>query len=165
MTKPIEVSLEQAKALGLKIDYELAEKSSARLDALEAEAMKVLNLVLEAPGLAEFGPAPDPALSKVSSEIDVAIRKHLTAENIWCFMYMASKVIGRDHAREIARYRHLKSARSKMKVFEWCDNNMHLFKSMDAAALDIAETFIPEKFRTVRDYMTEWKKLRSARKP
>ncbi|MDO8713772.1 MAG: hypothetical protein Q7K13_04750 [Polynucleobacter sp.] len=50
------------------------------------------------------------------------------------------------------------SAESKAKVFKWCDENMNRFKSMDAAAQDIAGTFISQGFRTVRDWMTEWKK-------
>lgn len=61
--------------------------------------------------------------------------------------------------------RHVKSRTNKDKVFVWCDENMMRFSSMDDAAADIAETFVPEKFRTVREWMTNWKKLRSAGTP
>jgi hypothetical protein len=36
---------------------------------------------------------------------------------------------------------------------------------MDDAAFDIAGTFVDQKFRAVREWMTEWKKLRSAGTP
>lgn len=62
-----------------------------------------------------------------------------------------------------AGVRHAKSRENRERVFAWCDENMSLFPSMDKAAEDIAETFIDEKFRTVRDWMTDWKKLRSAK--
>lgn len=70
---------------------------------------------------------------------------------------------------EIARAggyaRHAKNRGDKEMVFRWCDENMHRFKSMDDAAFDIAGTFIPQKFRAVREWMTDWKKLRSASTP
>lgn len=68
-------------------------------------------------------------------------------------------------ARNAAFKSHAANRAAKALVFEWCDKNMSRFKSMDDAAMDIAESFIPQKFRAVRDWMTEWKKLRSASKP
>jgi hypothetical protein len=68
-------------------------------------------------------------------------------------------------AKDAAQVRHSKSRFHKQMVFEWCDKNMDRFGSMDDASLDIAETFVPEKFRAVREWMTDWKKLRSASKP
>ncbi len=70
-----------------------------------------------------------------------------------------------ERATNAANARHKKSREAKTKVFSWCDENMASFKSMDDAALDIAETFVPQKFRTIREWMTEWKKLRSASTP
>jgi len=57
--------------------------------------------------------------------------------------------------------RHRTNRVHKKAVFAWCDDNMYRFSSMDDAALDIAESFVPQKFRAVRKWMTEWKKLRS----
>lgn len=71
----------------------------------------------------------------------------------------------RDRARRAAQRKHQKNRDAKEVVFEWCDKNMSRFKSMDDAAMDIAESFIPQKFRTVREWMTEWKKHRFASKP
>ena len=65
-------------------------------------------------------------------------------------------------AKAAAQAKHTGNRADKATVFVWCDKNMKRFSSMDDAASDIAETFIPQKFRAVRDWMTEWKKLRSA---
>lgn len=54
-------------------------------------------------------------------------------------------------AKRAAQGRHAKNHCDKKSVFKWCDEHMHKFKSMDDAALNIAETFIPQKFRTVRE--------------
>lgn len=68
-------------------------------------------------------------------------------------------------AKNAAHARHSEHREMKSQVFKWCDENMARFKSMDDAAFDISGTFIPQKFRTVREWMTEWKKLRSASTP
>ena len=53
----------------------------------------------------------------------------------------------------------------KAQVFEWLDANMSQFKSMDAAAECVAGKIVPIKWRTARDWIGEWKKLRSASRP
>lgn len=58
--------------------------------------------------------------------------------------------------------RHKENRSCKKQVFKWLDENMHLYKSMDDAASAIAGKLVPMKFRTVRQWLTEWKKLRSA---
>lgn len=86
-----------------------------------------------------------------------------------CYLYVkqeGSEAKTRQALATIAsNARHIKNRADKDKVFAWCDLNMKRFEGMDAAAADIAETFIPQKFRAVRDWMTEWKKLRSASTP
>lgn len=79
----------------------------------------------------------------------------------------AQEIVGsrREQAISAAYIRHSGNREMKSKVFDWCDENMHRFKSMDDAAFDIAGTFIPQKFRAVREWMTDWKKLRSASTP
>lgn len=66
------------------------------------------------------------------------------------------------NAKLAAKSRHAASRTDKKVVFKWCDENMSRFSSMDDAAIDIAESFVPQKFRAVRQWMTEWKRLRSA---
>ena len=65
-------------------------------------------------------------------------------------------------ARNAANIRHVENRSMKYDVFNWLDSNMASFKSMDDAALAIAEKVVPVKFRAVRTWVTEWKKLRSA---
>lgn len=67
-----------------------------------------------------------------------------------------------ESAKLKANKRHEPNHENRKKVFAWCEENMDRFSSMDAAAFDIAETFVPNKFRTVRDWLSEWRKLQSA---
>lgn len=65
-------------------------------------------------------------------------------------------------ARTAASARHAENRAMKQQVFEWCDAHMAHAPSMDTAASRVAGVFVPVAWRTVRDWMTEWKKLRSA---
>lgn len=65
-------------------------------------------------------------------------------------------------AKKGAKARHKENHAAKEDVFKWLDENMQSYKSMDDAALAIAEKVVPMKFRTVRQWLTEWKKIRSA---
>lgn len=65
-------------------------------------------------------------------------------------------------AKKGAKARHKENHQTKDFVFAWLDNNMEKYKSMDDAAHYISEKLVPMKFRTVRQWLTEWKKLRSA---
>lgn len=68
----------------------------------------------------------------------------------------------RNLAQEGANSRHKESHACKAEVFKWADENMHMQESMDDAAQVIATELVPYKFRTVRQWLTEWKKLRAA---
>lgn len=57
---------------------------------------------------------------------------------------------------------HKENRTMKREVFDWCDDNMINFKSMDSAAESIAGRLVPVKFRTARSWIAEWKKLQSA---
>lgn len=65
-------------------------------------------------------------------------------------------------AKKGAKARHRENHQTKDFVFAWLDSNMEKYKSMDDAAHYISEKMVPMKFRTVRQWLTEWKKLRSA---
>ncbi|MBS0427145.1 MAG: hypothetical protein JSR41_07640 [Proteobacteria bacterium] len=68
-------------------------------------------------------------------------------------------------ARRGADAAHAENRAMKALVIQWCDDNMAAFRSMDAAAQAIAGTLVPVTFRTARDWIGAWKKLRSAGKP
>lgn len=98
------------------------------------------------------------ALAHASTDLaEMLIEKPISEE--------ATRELRSTLAKNAAYARHSENREMKAKVFVWCDENMPRFKSMDDAAYDIAGTFIPQKFRTVRDWMTEWKKLRPASTP
>ncbi len=65
-------------------------------------------------------------------------------------------------AKTAASARHSENRAMKQQVFEWCDAHMAQAPSMDTAASRVAGVVVPVAWRTVRDWMTEWKKLRSA---
>lgn len=67
-------------------------------------------------------------------------------------------------ALRMALKRHSENHAMKKDVFVWLDTNMPNFKSMDAAAEAIKKQQ-PIAFRTARDWVGEWKKLRSASTP
>lgn len=66
--------------------------------------------------------------------------------------------------RKGAAKRHEENRAMKADVFSWLDANMSNFKSMDKAAEAIASKVAPIAVRTARDWVGEWKKLRSASK-
>lgn len=65
-------------------------------------------------------------------------------------------------ASQRANLGHAENRAMKQEVFVWLDQNMKLFKSMDAAASAVAGKVAPIKWRTARDWVGEWKKVRSA---
>ncbi|MDH1379321.1 hypothetical protein N5J07_07600 [Comamonas aquatica] len=100
-------------------------------------------------------------------EIAIELAKDVFFLSIICmekrtgFDYLEDE-INKSFAIKGANARHKENRDSKADVFEWLDKHMHEYKSMDDAAFAIAEKVVPMKFRTVRQWLTEWKKLRSA---
>ena len=68
-------------------------------------------------------------------------------------------------ARKGADAIHQENRACKADAFAWLDANFSTCKSMDAAAEVMAGKIVPQKFRAVRDWVREWKKLRSASTP
>jgi hypothetical protein len=64
-------------------------------------------------------------------------------------------------AKAAAQARHSENREMKAEVFTWLDVNMPSYKSMDAAAQAIIRQQ-PIAFRTARDWVGDWKKLRAA---
>lgn len=98
-------------------------------------------------------------------------------ERAWALMSAANFLAGRaldehtsgvvaadevkKNARKNALLRHAENHAMKEEVFAWLDQNMHRYKSMDAATSAIAGVEVPAAWRTVREWVTQWKKLRS----
>lgn len=53
----------------------------------------------------------------------------------------------------------------RKEVFDWCDMNMHKYDSMNKAALALYEAkLVPVEQKTLRTWITQWKRERSASK-
>ena len=104
-------------------------------------------------------------------EISIAWSYVVDAESWWGTLSRgdvaieARRMALSNKARAAATVRHRENRSMKSDVFNWLDTNMINFKSMDAAAEEIAGKIAPIVFRTARDWVTEWKKLRSASTP
>ena len=96
--------------------------------------------------------------------LDEAISKSLNHRSIGYFMELVLK--NHESAKQVARAlkRHTENHAMKTEVFAWLDANMVSFKSMDAAAQAITKQQ-PIAFRTARDWVGEWKKVRSTGTP
>lgn len=97
--------------------------------------------------------------------LHTAIKTDLGYRSIGAFIEIVNQENVRATQAARAHKRHEESRARKQQVFHWCAENLTRFTSMDEAAQDIAETFVPEKFRTVRDWITEWRKLRPTGTP
>ena len=68
-------------------------------------------------------------------------------------------------AKSAAMARHAENRILKAEIFQWLDLKFSQFESMDKAAEEIARKMAPIAFRTARDWVGQWKKLRSAGTP
>lgn len=70
-----------------------------------------------------------------------------------------------DNAKAWATARHAENHAMKQEVFAWLDEQFSKCRSMDAAATAIAGRVAPIAWRTARDWVGQWKKLRPAGRP
>ena len=96
--------------------------------------------------------------------VNEIIHTHLNFYSLCELMNMGTANHVRQKAFRMALKRHSENHAMKEDVFVWLDTNMPNFKSMDAAAQAITKQQ-PIAFRTARDWVGEWKKLRSTGTP
>ena len=89
------------------------------------------------------------------------VRENLDADSIWSFVFLAYGFVDSNRAKLNAGKRHAENRAMKAEVFEWLDSNFAK-QSMDAAASEIAGKVVPVAWRTARDWVADWKKVRSA---
>ena len=94
-------------------------------------------------------------------ELDSLIAANLNHTNIGYFIDLILENAQSVRQAALAMKRHAENRAMKQDVFDWLDANMSRFKSMDAAAEAIAGKVAPVAFRTARDWVADWKKLRS----
>ena len=101
------------------------------------------------------------------SELESAIETNLDSRSFGHLVELIAK--NHESAMQAARAlkRHSENHAMKADVFAWLDSNFANYKSMESAATAIFENkLVPIKsWRTARDWVSEWKKLRSASTP
>lgn len=85
-----------------------------------------------------------------------------SCDGYWKFGEAEIKAVRSHFSKVGTASRHKDSRADKEHVFAWLDSNFITCKSMDDAAMKMAEKQVATKFRAVRRWVTEWKKLRSA---
>lgn len=97
--------------------------------------------------------------------LDEAIRENLDHQTFGALveLILQSSERAAQTARAVAR--HAENRSMKAEVFAWLDVHMKDYKSMDDAAEAVAGKGWPIKWRTARDWIAQWKALRSAGTP
>ena len=96
--------------------------------------------------------------------VNEIIRTRLDFYSLCKLMGISTNNDVRLKAYRMADKRHTENRSMKSDVFIWLDTNMANFKSMDAAAQAVIKQQ-PIAFRTARDWVGEWKKVRSTGTP
>ena len=173
-----EDSADDLEALKKEVEEEIAEIKAAKLSSGELVTALATTRVslryteqtlkfakeLATPMNEAIAIAQKAIQSRDEAERDMAIANERQSKLIQLLpkAFQAGK---RTLAKAGVTARHQENRAIKQDVFAWLDTNMQNFKSMDSAAEAIAGKVAPVKFRTARDWVGEWKKLRSTGTP
>lgn len=138
-------------------DIGLLRRSAARLGCSMRETVERIRTELFPPNwetLFWLQAYLEAVADSVNAEIEFAQRE---AE--------AKRLARSELARQNGAKAHSENRAMKMDVFAWLDENMVRFNSMDSAAQEISTNVAPVAFRTARDWVGQWKKVRSAGTP
>lgn len=67
-----------------------------------------------------------------------------------------------DFAMLGANAKNAENRAMKKQAFDWCDENMENFNSIDSAAEHVSAKILPVKFRTAQKYISSWRKIQRA---
>jgi len=84
-------------------------------------------------------------------------------ETLALVMFVAAEEYAKSLSQRGLNKRHKENRDMKAEAFIWLDQNREKYKSMDDTATAITE-LSPVKFRAAREWVAEWKKLRSTGK-
>jgi hypothetical protein len=84
-------------------------------------------------------------------------------ETLALVMFVAAEEYAKSLSTRGLNKRHKENRDMKAEAFLWLDQNRAKYKSMDDVAIAITE-LSPIKFRAAREWVAEWKKLRSTSK-
>ena len=130
----------------------------------EKNVAKDLHNEIHSPPVNDDGTMGEAAGLAWIERVNEIIRTRLDFYSLCELMNIGSANQVKQKAFRMALKRHSENQAMKAEVFVWLDSNMANFKSMDAAA-QAAIKQQPIAFRTARDWVGEWKKVRSAGTP
>jgi len=84
-------------------------------------------------------------------------------ETLALVMFVAAEEYAKSLSTRGLNERHKENRDMKAEAFIWLDQNRANYKSMDDVAIAITQQ-LPIKFRAARDWIADWKKLRSTGK-
>ena len=97
--------------------------------------------------------------------INEHIRTSLDFDAMLEVLHLYKESVAKNQALWSALKRHTENHALRDAVYVWADQNIKPGMALDSAASDVAGKVVPLKWRTVREHLTEWKKLRSASTP
>lgn len=104
-------------------------------------------------------------IDEFNANLGKVMSENLDEQSVWEFVRQVVEMHTSIQAKEKAFKRHKENHAMKRDVFAWLDNNFAGYRSMDSAAESIAKCVAPIAFRTAREWVGEWKKLRSTGRP
>ena len=149
------------------------EDMAERLDAImekrkeegKAKAQRVYDIFMEGSELVDIDDKSDSAsiaANRWVERLDEAIKEDLNISSIAYFI----ELVGENHLSAIqaakSKIRHAENHAMRDDIYKWMDDNYDGVMSFDSAASEIAGKIVPLAWRTVREHITEWNKLRSA---
>ena len=135
-------------------------------DQQQRRAQAVLDIlakdVLQAAGTGSLAQS----ISAWRAELDASIAANLDSRSIGHFMQLVHAGTESSRKAAAAFIRHAEHYGCRADVYAWMDANYKEGLALDeAATIIISKKLVPLKWRTVRDYITDWVKLRSASTP
>lgn len=101
-------------------------------------------------------------LDSIVSQMDSSISDNLDHASMPHFVEMIAS--NHESALQAAKSakRHAENYAMQEDIYQWMDENWKPGMSFDSAASEIAGKVVPLAWRTVREHITDWNKLRSA---
>lgn len=146
----------------------LVELANRLRDDQQARAIRVLEAFLAGNELVDSDDRSDAASDAArawSLFMNQTIAQNLDSRSVSHFVELVLQFHVRASQAAKAHKRHAENRALKAEVFAWCDAHMQEFRSMDSAAEAVAGKLVPVKFRTAREWIGEWRKLRSTGTP
>ena len=151
----------------LVLKEEIAAKDAARKIEVERptlEAKKFWDMMM-CPPIEDDDSVDEVKFENWVQSINEHIRTSLDMYAVLEVTRLHKESVAKSQALQNALKRHTENHALRDAVYLWADQNIKSGMALDSAASDIAGKVVPLKWRTVREHLTEWKKLRSASTP